>query len=129
VRYEEIARSVKAPVQPPAQLDATGLTALDTAGATLLVHLLGAETLRGLVDNSRGLSDERRALLLAIARSVEKQEPAPPKAKWRPGDRFATLGKRTADITRQVLLFLNFFGLTLLTLLSLLPRPHRWRVT
>lgn len=129
VRYEEIARSVKAPVQPPAQLDATGLTALDTAGATLLVHLLGAETLRGLVDNSRGLSDERRALLLAVARSVEKQEPAPPKAKWRPGDRLATLGKRTADITRQVLLFLNFFGLTLLTLLSLLPRPHRWRVT
>lgn len=127
--YEEIASRVEAPSRLPTQLDASGLTALDTAGATLLVHLLGAETLRDILGNSQGLSDERRALLQAVAQTMGDQEPAPTRPAWRPGDRLATLGRHTADATRQVLLFLNFFGQTLLTLISLIPRPHRWRVT
>src|SRR5690606_41707220 len=76
--YEEIASRLQAPAHTPAQpltqLDASGLTSLDTAGATLLVKLLGPETLRDIVSSSRGLSEERRALLLAVADSMEKQE-------------------------------------------------------
>lgn len=131
--YEDIASrlqsSAHGPAQPPTQLDATGLTSLDTAGATLLVKLLGARTLRDIVGSSRGLSEERRALLLAVADSMEKQEAPPPATPWHPSDVVVAVGRRSASAIRQLLLFLNFLGLTLATLVSLLPRPHRWRLT
>src|SRR5690606_39517690 len=76
--YEEMASRLQAPAQVPTQLDASGLTSLDTAGATLLVKLLGAETLQSIVNSSRGLSDERRALMLAVAACIGKQKPPHP---------------------------------------------------
>src|SRR5690606_10281773 len=131
--YEDIASrlqsSAHGPAQPPTQLDATGLTSLDTAGATLLVKLLGARTLRDIVGSSRGLSEERRALLLAVADSMEEQEAPPPATPWHPSDVVVAVGRRSASAIRQLLLFLNFLGMTLVTLVSLLPRLHRWRLT
>ncbi len=110
-------------------LDATGLSAMDTAGAALLLRMLGAEQLNALIPTATGLSAERQALLLAVATAMtgRESETAPPRK--RPGDGLATLGKLVVSGWHELAQFLNFLGLTLLTLVRLLPRPWRWRPT
>lgn len=112
-----------------AHLDATDLTALDTAGATLLVQILGAEALASLAPEATGLSDERRALLSAVAHAMLTQDSARAPARYRFGDGLANVGKGVVSTWRQIAQFLGFLGLTLITLLKLLPRPWRWRMT
>ena len=111
------------------RIDAQDLTALDTAGATVLLQLLGAERLRELTPQASGLSAERRALLLAVADAMAKQSNDRPDNRYRFGDGLAQLGRRMLSGWQQLMAFLNFLGLTLVTLLTLLPRPWRWRMT
>ncbi|WP_375057089.1 MlaE family ABC transporter permease [Zobellella sp. DQSA1] len=125
--YTQLARRLP-PTTPVARLDAAGLTELDTAGAALLVRWLGAERLGQLIPEARGLSDERRALLLAVAEAMAGREPPPiPVRRW--SDDLARLGSLMAGGWRQWLQLLGFMGLTLLTLAALLPKPGRWRWT
>lgn len=111
------------------RLDAQSLTAIDTAGATVLLQLLGAQRLRELVPHATGLSAERQALLLAVASAMLEQQRDMPDNRYRIGDGLAQLGQRVLSGWRQMIAFLNFLGLTLVTLLALLPRPWRWRMT
>lgn len=111
------------------RIDAQALTALDTAGATVLLQLLGAERLRMLVPHSAGLSPERQALLLAVADAMAEQKGNATSTRYRFGDGLAQLGRRVVSGWQQLIAFLNFLGLTLVTLLALLPRPWRWRIT
>ncbi|MES3008252.1 MAG: ABC transporter permease [Pseudomonadota bacterium] len=108
-------------------LDATGLSAMDTAGAALLVRLLGAEHLNTLIPTASGLSPERQALLLAVATAMTGRESEIAQPRKRPGDGLATLGKLVVSVWHKFAQILNFLGLTLLTLARLLPRPWRWR--
>lgn len=110
-------------------LDASKLTALDTAGATVLLELLGADRLEQLSPNAIGLSAERKALLLAVAQAMITRQQQPEAPARRLGDGLANLGKATYQGWQQVLQFLDFLGLTLITLLKLLPKPQRWRIT
>lgn len=127
--YRQLARETRAPAQTVDELDATALTALDTAGASLLVRLLGAEQLRRLVPHATGLSEERQALLLAVAEAVYSQDATElPHPRWLT-DKLARLGEKTLSAYHQVLQFLGFLGLALVTLVSTLPRPGHWRVT
>ncbi len=127
--YERLTRDAVPLPESVSILDATALTALDTAGATILVELLGASKLGELTPNAIGLSDERKALLMAVASAMAEQQSLPAKAAWRRGDGLAKLGKNALQAWQQVLQFLDFLGLTLVTLVSLLPRPRRWRFT
>lgn len=111
------------------RIDAQALTALDTAGATVLLRLLGAERLRALVPHTTGLSAERQALLLAVADAMAEQRDDTPGPGYRFGDGLAQLGRQMLSGWQQVMAFLNFLGLTLVTLLTLLPQPWRWRMT
>ncbi|WP_339858828.1 ABC transporter permease [Pseudohongiella acticola] len=111
------------------RIDAQALTALDTAGATVLLQLLGAERLRALVPHTSGLSAERQALLLAVADAMAEQREQPPQRGFRFGDGLAALGQQVLSGWQQLIAFLNFLGLTLVTLIALLPRPWRWRMT
>lgn len=111
------------------RLDAESLTSLDTAGATALLQLLGPDRLRALLPHTTGLSAERQALLLAVADTMATQGNESPKPGYRLGDGLAQLGRQVLGGWQQLLVFLNFLGLTLVTLLGLLPRPWRWRVT
>jgi phospholipid/cholesterol/gamma-HCH transport system permease protein len=109
-------------------MDASNLQTLDTAGAALLVKLLGAETLAALIPAATGLSDERRALLQAVADAMHNREPAaPPRYRW--GDELEGLGLWLHSGWTQLTQFLGFMGLTLSTLASLIFRPWRWRWT
>jgi len=110
-------------------LDASKLTALDTAGATVLIELLGADKLGELTPKAIGLSAERKALLVAVAQAMAAQEINLEGPAWHFGDGLAKLGRATHQGWQQVLQFLDFLGLTLLTIARLLPRPHRWRFT
>ncbi len=110
-------------------LDATGLNAMDTAGAALLVRLLGAERLHALIPTASGLSAERQALLLAVATAMTGREGETAQPRQRPGDGLANLGRRVVSGWHELAQFLNFLGLTQLTFVRLLPRPWRWRPT
>lgn len=110
-------------------MNANKLTALDTAGATVLVQALGANKLCELTPSAIGLSDERKALLMAVARAIADQESKPADTAYRLGDGLAKFGSKVLDGWQQVLQFLSFIGLTLVTLVTVLPRPGRWRIT
>tara|TARA_R100000988_G_C4005634_1_gene172380 strand:+ start:2562 stop:3689 length:1128 start_codon:yes stop_codon:yes gene_type:complete len=111
------------------QLDASEVSAMDTSGATILLNLFGAETLAKMTESASGLSRERQALLQAVAQAVASQKASPPPQRWRLTDSLADLGAWTMRGWRQVLQFLDFLGVTLVTLASLIPRPWRWRWT
>lgn len=126
--YQQLLKQTSAPTQTPRSLDASGLTAIDTAGATLLLELLGAETFADILENATGLPDERRALLQMVAGSMRNREP--PKAhKQHWGDSLEKLGGLTIGGWQQLMQFFAFAGLTIVSLLTLLLRPWRWRWT
>lgn len=128
-RYPALLRQTGAAPDSITTLDATELTALDTAGATRLVQLLGANTVCELAPLAEGLSQERRALLLAVADAMREQTAPPAAPGWRPRDTLEQLGRLTSNGLQQLVQFLNFLGLSLASLGSTLPRPWRWRVT
>ncbi|MBM7455559.1 phospholipid/cholesterol/gamma-HCH transport system permease protein [Oceanisphaera litoralis] len=126
--YAQLARTVARPTASVVCLDASGLTALDTAGAALLVKLLGTDTLCRILPDASGLSAERRALLLAVANAMAGRESPPPAAsRWTDG--LARLGKFMLNGWRQWVLLLGFMGLTLSTLAASIARPRSWRLT
>jgi phospholipid/cholesterol/gamma-HCH transport system permease protein len=127
--YRQLLRQTRPVTDPLGSLDASNLGAIDTAGASLLVKLLGARQLQALIPEATGLSDERRALLLAVATAIADQEVGEPRRRYRFGDGIARIGKGTLSAWQQLLMFLGFMGLTVLTLLRTLPQPWRWRIT
>lgn len=128
-RYAQLTRIGLRDAAAVRHLDASRMTALDTAGAAMLVRLLGAARLLDLTPAASGLSDERRALLLAVASAMEDHAAGAGKRGWRLGDGLAGFGAVMVSVWHKLLQFLGFLGLTLATLASLLPRPWRWRVT
>jgi len=113
----------------PATVGFAELGALDTAGAALLARLLGAERLRSLAGSADELSATQRALLQAVAEAMATPLHAAPPAGNPLLMRLAWLGRLMESGGRNLLLLLGFIGLTLTTLLRLLPRPGRWRIT
>ncbi len=112
-----------------ASLDASNMTAMDTAGATVLVNLLGATDLARLASSATGLSEERKALLIAVGNAVANQKPCQGQPARRFGDGLASLGAAVHDGWRGIQQLLGFLGLALATMLKLLFQPARWRVT
>lgn len=105
----------------------TSLGKLDTAGASLMVKLMGARPLLIALEQAR-LPAEQRALLKAVAESL--CEPAKAPAEASPVVRFlAEIGKRMISLARLQWLLAGFIGQTLATLVHIIPRPRRWRFT
>ena len=111
-----------------AELD--GIDALDTAGAALLVDLLGAARLIAAVEADASLGAERRNLLLATAHAHQGyvEEPAAP-SESAIREVLAHIGATVDGIRHQLIALLGFIGLTLASLARTAPRPRRWRVT
>ena len=128
-RYAQLRRVRLRDAAAVRSLDASRLTGLDTAGAALLVKLLGAERLQSLAPTASGLSEERRALLLAVASAMLERGAEPKVTHWRLGNGLAGVGAAVISGWHNLLEFLGFLGLTLLTLATLLPKPWRWRYT
>jgi len=110
-------------------LDLQGVGEMDTAGATLLVRLLGAERTQALPESVPGLTAERHELLLTVCDALLRPVLDTPKNPYAFGDVTARIGRASLVIGRDLVTLLDFMGRTLLTLLMVLPRPRRWRLT
>ncbi len=106
--------------------DLSGLGRLDTAGAALLVRLLGAERAAAL----DGLPARQQALLTLVARSQAGQAPLPVARPRAAGlDLLERIGARMVAHWRELVEMLGFIGLVLQALFGYLLRPRRWRLT
>ncbi|QLC73381.1 ABC transporter permease [Pseudomonas sp. LPB0260] len=113
-----------------AAVELGGLGALDTAGAALLVELLGSQRLAELAASAPGLPEERRALLQVVCQAMAGVAGGQPAR--RPStllELLGTIGAALEGLWRQSGALLGFIGLTLATLFATLWRPRRWRVT
>ncbi|KAF1033351.1 MAG: putative phospholipid ABC transporter permease protein MlaE [Pseudomonas sp.] len=114
-----------------AHIDLNGLGALDTAGASLLVELLGPERLEQSAEHREcSLSSADRALLKTVYRSLndfcvplkEPEEAAGIQV-------LARIGRSVDTVWQDSTKLLGFIGLILETFARNLLRPKRWRVT
>lgn len=102
---------------------------IDTAGASLLVTLLGPETLSTLVKQDNTLPQEKYALLQTVADALQ-DKPAPEPEGLGPVLQFLTQTGQTVEAIWHLLYQLvGFAGQIIATLCTILPRPGRWRVT
>jgi phospholipid/cholesterol/gamma-HCH transport system permease protein len=112
-------------------IDLNGLGALDTAGASLLVELLGSERLgRSAEHPDCTLSNADRALLQTVYRSltdfcVPIKEPEVSVTV----QLLTRIGRAVDTVWQDTLQLLGFVGLIIETIVRGLFRPKRWRVT
>ncbi|WP_421861075.1 MlaE family ABC transporter permease [Marinobacter salarius] len=105
------------------------INALDTAGASLLVDLLGARQLHELTEQTPGLSSERQELLRLVANAMASPE-GETSLRSNPITEFlAGVGEKIEDFWHQQKLLIGFTGQILATLASILATPWRWRIT
>lgn len=110
-------------------VDLSELAALDTAGAALLVELFGSGRLRQLSQQA-GLSEQRRALLLAVADAMaDSQQAQPPTEPSVVREVLGHIGEVVENLWHQSRSLLGFMGLTLAGMLAIVVRPRRWRLT
>ena len=128
--YTALKREVEraaAPLDGEQAIDLDGLGELDTAGAGLLVELLGVRRVMQL--GSGRLPSERLALLQLVAAAVDgPPTPTEPKTSGL-ADVLADIGRTLVNLWNQQKTLLGFIGLTLQTLFVTLWRPRRWRLT
>lgn len=111
-------------------VDLSKLGALDTAGAALLVDLLGAERLPALIAAGPALDESRRALLATIIQAQAAVQAARPPARPSPAaELLGRIGWAAEVFWKHGVGLCGFIGLTLETLLRSLFRPRSWRVT
>ncbi|PTC21094.1 ABC transporter permease [Pseudomonas baetica] len=112
-------------------IDLNGLGALDTAGASLLVELLGSERLGKSAEHPDcTLSSADRALLQTVYQSltdfcVPIKEPEVSVSV----QLLTRIGRAVDTIWQDTLQLLGFVGLILETIARNLLRPKRWRIT
>jgi phospholipid/cholesterol/gamma-HCH transport system permease protein len=113
-----------------ANIDLHDLGALDTAGAALLVELLGSQRLAQLASDAPGLASERRALLQAVGTAIAATGDALPVKHipaWR--EFFGQIGQSLEELWQQGVALLGFIGMTLAAMAAITLRPDRWRIT
>ncbi|MBF7728804.1 ABC transporter permease [Pseudomonas sp. N040] len=122
--------ALRLPLPAAQTIDLSQLQALDTAGAALLVRLLGVERARALLNQPESLPAARLALLETVVSALENDQPEMPgKPSLTPLQMLADLGASMQRFAGQLLELLGFIGLILETLLRSLRHPRRWRVT
>lgn len=129
--YLELAVSALQPqLLSNAIFDLSQLGTLDTAGATLLVKLIGEKNVLELERIAPTLPLERRVLLQTV-RSALQNYVTPP-AQHQPGivtELLANIGKSVESFWLNLVALIGFIGLTMEVLFATLLRPAHWRVT
>lgn len=110
-------------------IDLKELGRIDTAGASLLVTLLGSETLSTLAKQNKNLPQEQSALLQAVADAMQEKPTPEPKGLGPVAQFLTETGQTMEAIWHLLYLLAGFVGQILATLFTILPRPSRWRVT
>lgn len=111
-------------------VDLSGLHALDTAGASLLVELLGTERLARLAVQAPDLPVSSRALLQTIQSALCDYCAPVKEPETAVGlQLLSRIGGAVYTLWSDTLQLLGFIGLIIETLLTSLLRPRRWRTT
>ena len=106
-------------------IDARAITRLDASGSKLLLTLMDR---LGLPLPALASKPEHAALIEAV-RNSGAALPAPPSA-GKPFHRMLeAIGRWVANAYENILIFLDFLGRTLLSLMESLFNPRHWRVT
>ncbi|MGP9567330.1 MlaE family ABC transporter permease [Halomonas sp. AOP12-C2-37] len=105
------------------------ITRLDTAGATLIVELIGIEKSRTVAQWADELPKEQQALLIRIAEAMDAPLDVEPPSYSRISQALASVGQHMVALWSQQRQLLAFIGLVVATLCHLLLRPRRWRLT
>lgn len=109
--------------------DLNTIDTLDTAGASLLAELFGIEYLTKRIKDDDRLTEERRALIDIVLRSLATDDAPPESRPTGLRDWLAGVGKGIIDAGLQLRLLVGFTGQLIATALAILPRPARWRIT
>ena len=109
-----------------ASLSLPGFEALDTAGAALIVELLGIDKTKQAAND---LPHAQQMLLIRIAEAMEAPVESTRTHSHRITDALASVGRQMVAMTAQQRQLLAFIGLVLATFASLLFRPRHWRMT
>jgi phospholipid/cholesterol/gamma-HCH transport system permease protein len=116
------------PASGTVALDLSGVEALDTAGAWLVLTVRDRLAAEGATVSIRGANAAQAQLLETVAASLPKEAAAPPGARgfagWLEG-----VGRSTAANAELAVELLNFLGVTMARLAGVLVRPWRLRWT
>ncbi|MDY7562461.1 ABC transporter permease [Pseudomonas sp. 10B1] len=111
-------------------VDLSNIGDLDTAGASLLVEMIGCDRLGQLAVSAPGLSTASRALLQTIQTALHDYcEPIKEPEAAVGMQLLLRIGRAVDTIWIDTLQLLGFIGLILQTLLFNAIRPRRWRFT
>lgn len=105
------------------------ITRLDTAGATLIVELIGIEKARSVAKWASELPKVQQALLIRIAEAMDAPLDVAPPSYSRINQAIAYVGQQMAGLWSQQRQLLAFIGLVIATLFSIILQPRRWRLT
>lgn len=110
-----------------ARFDVAALTALDTAGAWILRRTLQSWMAAGIAADLSGL-DPAYSPLLEIVKEADEQphEPLSEEPHFIMA-MFERVGRALFEALNEAKLLVNFFGLTIATLIAAIPRPRRLR--
>ncbi|MGC1331726.1 MlaE family lipid ABC transporter permease subunit [Pseudomonas sp.] len=129
-RLRQLARQLTGRYDHNTPIDLDQLGAIDTAGASLLVELLGAERLGRLADTAVHLPGSSRALLQTVYCSMQDFCEPLKEPELNVGIQLLSrIGTAVSTVWQDTLQLLGFVGLILETLARGLLRPKRWRVT
>lgn len=123
-RLATLCANLRGRIAADSRIDARAIGRIDTAGASFLLDLAGADLARIDVDRA-----STRKLIAAVSRA----ENAPP-AKRRRKDRgfiaiLANVGQALGDIWNDAIALVGFIGLILAAFARSALDPRRWRVT
>ena len=123
---DRLAGEIERARRPVKALDGADISALDAAGALLLLRLADRFD---IAPDAISLSDQHRALLDAVARAqaADDHEPVVREARWRRV--LAHVGEAVVETWSHAVQLLAFTGQTLVTLVKVLPNPRLWRPT
>ncbi|MDQ0737822.1 ABC transporter permease [Pseudomonas sp. W4I3] len=130
-RLKKLSHTLDGQYDAGARIDLNGLGALDTAGASLLVELLGPERIEQSAEQTDcSLSAADRALLKTVYRSlndfcVPLKEPE----EGAGIQLLARIGRAVDTVWQDGMKLLGFIGLILETFVRGVFRPKRWRLT
>ena len=127
LNHSETRAELGKPTDAMVSLDA--ITRLDTAGAILIVELIGVEKAQAVAEWAGELPKEQQALLIRIAEAMDAPLDVTPPSYSRLNQALASIGLQMVGLWSQQRQLLAFIGLVIATLFHLLLRPRRWRVT
>lgn len=102
---------------------------LDTAGAVLVIDIIGVDKAKTIATWARELPKEQQALLVRIADAMETSLDVQPPRQNCLLDALEATGQQMLGLWSQQRQLLAFIGLVMTTFIALVGRPKRWRLT